>query len=855
MILGSTQAAALLVKYEKLVDKARERHREELARATDEEAIATDVTRARELRTLAPKDHVQINAARQVNAKDPFSLELAHSSGQRLECEVEMIFRDNTRDTTDAGDVLIREAEKSGTTWLLFEPLAPSQLSARQGSLPTELVVMVRGMEHDREWFELLNLRTDHEDQVQDWLHLLGSQPWPPEPRPRRATAESKLASTPTEVASQVPVGGTKPRSKLSKPQPNRTASDPSSPSVIVKPDMQNAQMQSTPRHARTQSAPVSPRQELSPAVNKTPTQASYAQMQKAHPLPQVPQLSRPKSPERTKLTKPRPTSSPSYRDDGAPPPPAHRTLSPKPTTPLASPPVELSSSARVKRRTSSPLKHEYRPSVTSSDSSDTVPDGSDSESASDDEDELDEADIPDLAPGFSLKKSTAGPAASDISDSSLTPSNSASQAGLAGPTKNAPAYSIKINAIVSYWSNRRGMWREVSTEACSAVITPGFIDVYPLNSAHALDEDGGLLTSTGTSDIGRRAGVEPQPLVALDLTPHVMLRQSTLVDIEIRSPIKPHSLLKVDSAIWRFRAPSPGECSDLYMAVHRSRLDNAKYKAIEEENRIRAFGQMQQRSNDGSGDGSSSGRRRGWFGRRSSYRASTRAPSNSQGGSSSGVSASSFLKKLTGSNSSYNIANSSVDRENRTGSNSGGGSLYTSGSSSAGGTSSPRSPSVADSTSKSRFSFSSFGGGGPIALDANNLKIRCHLLVTPSKWEDKGNCILQITRPPPGMRQELAVHTGMPKRVIVKTVPKKEGVKPEILLDAVLGSICFGKLGTRGIVLNVWEEVRDEGGAVGMVPAAGGAGGKLKKWCFQCGSTGEAAWIWGLVTSEVVIA
>ena len=94
--------------------------------------------------------------------------------------------------------------------------------------------------------------------------------------------------------------------------------------------------------------------------------------------------------------------------------------------------------------------------------------------------------------------------------------------------------------------------------------------------------------------------------------------------------------------------------------------------------------------------------------------------------------------------------------------------------------------------------------------------ELRCHLLVTSSKWEDHGNCNLQITRPPPGMRQELRIRHGMEKRVIVTKIPKKsfgfgssspEKDKPLIVLDVVLGSKCFSRLGSRGIILNVWEE------------------------------------------------
>lgn len=91
-----------------------------------------------------------------------------------------------------------------------------------------------------------------------------------------------------------------------------------------------------------------------------------------------------------------------------------------------------------------------------------------------------------------------------------------------------------------------------------------------------------------------------------------------------------------------------------------------------------------------------------------------------------------------------------------------------------------------------------------------------------------------------------------MEKRVIVTSIPKKESEKPLIVLDVVLGSGCFSKLGARGIILQVWEDLRDEQNNVGVVPAKGGLSGSVKKWCFQCSSAAEANWIFGLVAQEV---
>lgn len=300
----------------------------------------------------------------------------------------------------------------------------------------------------------------------------------------------------------------------------------------------------------------------------------------------------------------------------------------------------------------------------------------------------------------------------------------------------------------------------------------------------------------------------------------------------------------------FRFRCPSSTECYNLYMAVHHARLNNQKFKQLEQDARFSHFGENRATPGDGS---DSNGRRRSWFGRKNSYRASTRAPSQSQeGGSaapSSSISASSFLRRLTGgANLSFNIARSSIGKQSQFGGGGGGNSLYTSRSSSSGdGAASPRSPSIS--------LYSSGRTGNGRTLSADNIRIRLHLLVTPTKWEDYGNCILQIRRPPPGWHQELRAYHGLEKRVTVTTIPRKDQETPRIILDAVLGSGCFTPMGSRGIVCGVWEELRGENGEVGKAPATGGAGGSIKKWCFQCTSVSEAGWVLQLVHQEVVRA
>ncbi|KAF6835798.1 glucan 4-alpha-glucosidase [Colletotrichum plurivorum] len=809
-IVGSYDTLALVGDYNALQEKVRRRHREESARLADEDAINTDTTRIRDLRTLAPMESVKIDPKRQVNAKDLFSLSLAHSNGQRLECQVELVHRDLPGASNDKGDLLIRETGTGRRTWLLFPPMPMTVISARRGDTRFEIVLMVQGTHNSRQWYELLNLVTDNDDQVADWLSIIGTTPVPP--KERLPAVVEEVPESPTRI--DVPVGG-----KL-------YDRDAESPEPI------------TPRRSNpSRYHNRSPRRSLSP--ERTPTQDSYDDESKKRAAP----------------------NTTPYREDGAPPPPIHRSLGPK--SPQLLPPVDLQS-PRIKRRGSSPLKHEYLPSEESSDTSASVTEISESETETESdwessEDEFEDG-IPETEVGFSIREpeeqwerevdfqpqhqnqhqhhpqhdlvtETAPDSELDEFETlhnlpprtfnesfveqsvvssvcSLTPSNSASQAGLHG-RKTSESYTRYI-ASISYWSEKKGHWKDIAVDPCSIQVTAGVIEAYSLVISPGVQAD--------------------LPLLSLELTPLVLLRQSTVVDLEIRSAVKDNCKNKdIGGGNFRFRCPSSTECFNLYMAVHHARLNNRKFIQLENEARYNSFGE---RPSEESEDTSS--RRRSWFGRKNSYRASTRAPSQSQDGStpSSSLSATSFLKRLTGAGT-FNLARSSIDKQKPF---SGNNSLYTSESSSDG---YPRSPSISMYSTSIR---------SPLASD--NIKIRLHLLVTSTKWEDYGNCILQIRRPPPGWHQELRANHGLEKRVTVTTLPKKD--KPRIVLDAVLGSGCFTPMGSRGIVCGIWEELRDERGEIGVAPKTGGAAGSVKKWCFQCASVTEAQWVLRLVHQEV---
>ena len=203
-----------------LTATARRRHQEEQARLEDEAAAAVDATRARNIRTLGSNANVTVDKTRKVRARDCFNLTMYHSTGQRMDCRVEMIFRDNQADQASGGDVLICEIDESGR-WLLFAPVMLSAISTRRGEDGFDLVVMVRGPSGiGQEWQELLALKSDDPEATTEWLAMLGSHPLPPKlnrtrsfrdvqppsPSPPAATRLEKISPAAPARISQVDI-------------------------------------------------------------------------------------------------------------------------------------------------------------------------------------------------------------------------------------------------------------------------------------------------------------------------------------------------------------------------------------------------------------------------------------------------------------------------------------------------------------------------------------------------------------------------------------------------------------------------------------------------------------------------
>lgn len=180
VIRPSAEAELMATRYQKLVDDARQRSNEERARLEDEAASNVDPTRARDPRTLAPLTDVSIDRTCCVRARDHFNLALQHSSGQRIDCRVELIIRDRAFDGGSTGDILVCEVDGTGR-WLLFPPVRLGHISARNGDLKGEIVIMIRGSSgHGSEWQELFLLRSEDEQTGFEWVQMLGLTPIPP---------------------------------------------------------------------------------------------------------------------------------------------------------------------------------------------------------------------------------------------------------------------------------------------------------------------------------------------------------------------------------------------------------------------------------------------------------------------------------------------------------------------------------------------------------------------------------------------------------------------------------------------------------------------------------------------------
>ncbi|KAH8602304.1 hypothetical protein B0O99DRAFT_606209 [Bisporella sp. PMI_857] len=880
-------------KWEELEIRGRRRTKEEAARMVDRAANATDTTRARDLETLALAEDVKIDQTRQVCAKDSFALDMLHSSGQRVEMEIELLFRDKPWDKSDPGDVLVCATDEL-KNWLLFPPIPSKQVSARIGDSKVELVVMVRG-EGDK-WQEVFLLMTDDEETAAEWIDMLGTSPIPP-PMIRDDISLISTSMPPARQPSQkdkediaIPIGERRRReeeeiianSRKEEPIPHRPAFSPV-PSTIIEEsiiseqpkDLNEAMSKAGKTLIATKHARSRYHSRGENTLPSTPADRSSGNERRQKPIYTDGVYERiastPKSRKETKKDNEtymmsgglpyvekeevKPASTPeasiplkesmrpgsdivgeqqslssSARDDGAPPPPAHRVAT-TPNLKKFAPGIESPTPKGKNRRTSSPLKHEYQPSdasgtSSSSDLSDS--DLSDSYTGSSDDEDLDEpAVLPQIRP-TPVKRS---PSIYSLPNTSLAPSNSASQAPYRGiPVRRNADGSKKLVATISNWVGNK--WADLHDGPCSIVVSDGLIEVFKMDASHSSPKREPISESLGLDSKEDVDAQRETPLIAQHLTPLVPLRQSTAVDVEIQSIPTADSLLKnkIVGRTIRYRTHTPAACHELYANLHRARCNNEVWLKLEREREVNSYGTHSYEA------AVASSRRRSWFGRSNSYRASARAPtSDDQSSQSHSSSMLARLRRRSGSGM-FNIDKSNIIQGN--GANT---SQYT-GSSRTSMFSGPTPPRTPNSPS---LSSSMTSGKIPTHLGSENLKIRLYFL-TPGGWDDRGSARLDISVPPPGMHQRSSLRTGIERRVTAR-LKGKEGEPGIVVLDEVLGSDCFQKVQRTGIAVNVWEDLVDEKGEVGRIRRTGGVSGTTKKWMFQTSSAAECNWIYSL--------
>jgi hypothetical protein len=458
----------------------------------------------------------------------------------------------------------------------------------------------------------------------------------------------------------------------------------------------------------------------------------------------------------------------------------------------------------RKSRRPSSPLKHEYEPSSNSDSLSD-----SDASELSDEKsvtsgsvtggEEEDISTIGDLKAfhQYSMRP----PANSYGSGPALknAPSDDSTISELVAPAaayRNVPPPTVRpatTTATIFSWADR-GAWESLHPEECCIFVSPGLIEAYDIAQAQAvMSEDKDGLIATPSSK-----GVKP--LVALELTPLVPLRRGTAVDISIRSPPTPGSLLRAGNNIM-FRSQNPDDCEKLYALINRARIDNPTYIALS-----KARGPTQQSNWAEVMDRRPAARpSSSWWNlgsrKSSTYRSNGSRPvSIAATESSVGTMNSAFsaLRRFSSGNRFWNIAKSTIDsREGTRSTNSG---TISSGNA----TPIPLDPRL----------------GTPVGI--TNAKIRLYIRESSYKWKDLGSARLTVMLPP---RQDPTVAanpkaTGLEKRVLI--YGKLQG---DLLLDATLGEQCFERIARTGIAISVWEENTGPNGETGFAKAVGGVG------------------------------
>lgn len=751
--------------YEALKEHERRRAKEELARKQDMLANNTDVSRARDLRTLAPANNVRIDQTRQVKAKDYFGLSLSHSNGQRLACEVELIVRDSP---DGEGDVLICEVDDHCSAWLLFPPVEMSDISARQEENKEDLVVMIRGHHDGKGWAEIFTLHAEDADIAQEFMELVGFEPMPP-----YVTNKADRPSTPITPKSAMMSGGLQEGSM-------------DYPIGEAAPKRVNGMLQSSA--ARWESSTAADH------VYERDADAAKAQIPKEARRSPSTTISQPSSP----------IAKPSSKDD-------------QPSQKLR---------PQAKRRPSSPLKKEYNP--------DSQPVQRQQQPSvaytSDSYDSYSESELTDSE--FEDEIPVAAAAAAVLTQESTPRSTPPPPEG----------YCHKFTGYITCWRPDLGQFQDLYEDICSIRVMPGKVMIMIMDASHS-------------APYKADEGGPKQPLFELDLNPLSVLAQRTGLDVEIRAAQMETSLLRVNGYI-RVRSADTIACVRLYRALEQARKDNAAYNQLEQERIVNGYGQHPQEETAEEFQS-----RKSWFGRKKSYRASARAPTvDSSSSKFSFGNAFTALDRFKKDNRSFNIEKSSVRSGGIFGRNrsSRASSQYANEDTLSNGFTPPHTsydPSLATT-----------GTIDTTRFDTTFMKIRLYAMYSRSgQWVDMGECQITISPAPEWMKASSNLYNGYQKRVTLTEIPEERALDkinkrfnnvlgsvdhrvPEVKFDEIVGARCCAMAGRKGIVMQIWEQLRGANGEVGRAPAEGGVCGRQQKYLLQSESTAQARFIFALL-------
>jgi hypothetical protein len=522
---------------------------------------------------------------------------------------------------------------------------------------------------------------------------------------------------------------------------------------------------------------------------------------------------------------------------DSPPPVPPHRT----PTIakhgnsrpePISTAPPAPAFGGR--RRTSSPLKHEYDPSSPSNSDSEHAEedqrlehdhdDSSSSSSSSEDEEsddavslcsEEEDGDYP--PPLLSIPRRISRQASSIVSSPRQRSSSAAIEDAdvdnaseltpLARtpitppqpqqPPPPVPQIGAKFRAFIFTWSTNQ--WEKVSPGECKVIITPGHIEVFPLTTSvptspgsPAVANDK-MVTSLGSYDSLRSQG---ESIFSFDLTASLPVRRGTAVDISIRTP--PSS--KMAGASIMLRSRSPNECEMLYNTLNGSR--NYPQHQLPPTTTISSQSLPSEMSNNDSSGGSIK-RGFGAWARSKTYRA--------------GASISTPSLVSSPSEASVNSISSAFSRFRA-------GKIF------------KNSPLGSAASSSSSMAGSS-RGGSPIGLpnvagiensivQMSPMKIRLYRRENASKWRDLGNARLNVLKPLEGQRGRSMNDDD--KRIVIVN---KKGTT--VLLDVVLGESAFERVARTGIAVSILVGEGEEDGT-GKPGDVGGIGAKSTVYMMQ---------------------